>query len=336
MEDNYYTNNYFNAYKKEYDLLARQIMSTKQILANVLKYLVKEYENLSIEDIYKLISEGDGSDGKYIKGINTNDIQEHKEIRHDIVFTPKLPNSEDKIGMYIGIEPQKDKSTNVSLLFKRGLYYDARLISRQANEAFINSKYENLKKTYSIWILFNPRAIYRNSILKFSHAPYFDTSKYPVDYDIDYANIIFLNMGKDYSYDEDGLLEMLSLLFNSQLTSKQAVEHLKKRYNVDISKEDINKMYGFSYGIEQAALEEGMQKGIEQGLQKGIEQGLQQGLQQGIQQGIQQGLQQGIIDTIINMIASGISEEKAFEIAKASDEIKSIVKDSIQKMTNEN
>ena len=328
-----------NNYKNSYDLLARHFMSNKQILAHLLKTLVKEYKELSIEDIYKLIDEGDGTSGDYVKGITTNDVNNNKEIRLDVVFTPKLPNSDDKIGMYIGIEPQNDVRS-YEKIYKRALYYNSRLISRQANEVFINSDYEKLKKTYSIWILFNPLVKYQNKIFKFSLVPKFNAEEYAFGFDFDYINIIMLNMGKDYDYNKHGLLEMLSLIFKSNLSSEDASNKLKTGYNVSINKEDIKQMYGFSYGIEQAAKEEGFEKGFNEGLEKGIEKGIEQGIQQGIEQGIQQGIEQGIeqgtlkscVDNIYNLMFSlNISFDKAIELLKIDssiiDDVKALYKE---------
>lgn len=200
---------------KEYDLLAREVLSTKQILAYLLKYLIDDYKDLSIEEIYQLIEDGDDSSGKYIKGINTSDTSDNKEIRHDIVFTPKLPNGKDRIGMYVGVESQKDDGKSIEKIYKRSLYYQSRLISRQAKEAFKNSDYKDLKKTNSIWLIFNPLIKYRNSIMKFSLTPDFDINEYPLDFETNYFNIYIVNMGKGYDYTKKGLFEMLSLVFDS-------------------------------------------------------------------------------------------------------------------------
>lgn len=85
--------------------------------------------------------------------------------------------------------------------------------------------------------------------MKFSLTPEFDTNKYPIDFETDYFNIYVVNMGKDYDYTKKGLFEMLSLVFNSSLPSEKTLEVLKSSYNIDINKEVINKMCGFSYGV---------------------------------------------------------------------------------------
>lgn len=241
-----------------YDSNAKRILSKKQVIANIMKALIPEYKELSINEIYYLI---DNNDGDSVTGITEESIENNQKIVNDLIVTPKLPNSNDTIGMYIGIEPQ-NYQTSFERIYKRAIYYCSRLISRQKDEVFKKSNYDKLKKVYSIWICTNPSSKLKDSILKFSLAPRFNMEKYDLCHDFDYINIIFLNIGDNYDYDTKDILKMLSLIFKkTKYTSEEASDILEKGYNINIESKEVNNMLSFAEGI----LQEGIQKGIEQG-----------------------------------------------------------------------
>lgn len=91
-----------------FDSIAKSILSNKQVVANLLMSTVNEYKDLSYYEVYHLIE--DGSDSKIINGINTEDIGLNDgTIHYDILFTAKLPKSNEDIGLYVNIEPQSYK-----------------------------------------------------------------------------------------------------------------------------------------------------------------------------------------------------------------------------------
>ena len=118
---------------------------------------IPEYNGLDIKEVVKYIEDNDNT-STIIKGLPTDDNKiEDSLIKYDILFTSRIPNSNDKIGMFINIEAQNDINPSYDLL-NRAIYYASRLISRQKGEEFFNSKYNELKKVYSIWICTTPTA----------------------------------------------------------------------------------------------------------------------------------------------------------------------------------
>ena len=64
------------------------------------EYCVEEYKDLSKEEIIKLIEDGNVNNVR-IKGINTEDLGlNDSKVVYDILYTSKLPNSNERIGLY--------------------------------------------------------------------------------------------------------------------------------------------------------------------------------------------------------------------------------------------
>ena len=59
-----------NKSENMYDLKAKKVLSDKQVLINLLKDVVREYDEISKDEIYSLIEYG--SKERYINGIKTN------------------------------------------------------------------------------------------------------------------------------------------------------------------------------------------------------------------------------------------------------------------------
>ena len=53
----------------------------------------------------------------------------------------------------INVEAQKDEPTGYEIL-NRAIFYVSRLISSQKERDFENSSYDDIKRVYSIWVLY--------------------------------------------------------------------------------------------------------------------------------------------------------------------------------------
>ena len=276
-----------------YDKQSKRILKDKDVLSFIMKECIPEYRECTIEEIKKCIE--DGNDYKFIQGIRNEDSRiKDTTVVYDILFTSKLPNSNEEIGMYINVEAQNN-STRYPLI-NRAIYYVSRIISGQKQEVFDHTHYENIKKVYSIWICINPSKQESDTINYYTLSEQCIKGNYHIKKDYKLINIIMLNVGKDYDYNDNkkGILEMLSLLFTyTGLEAKEITKILNNDYGIIKKEEEVSKMCSLSGSI--------------------------------LAQGIEQGIEQGIVKTIINMINSGIPIEEAFSISKASDNVKEIV-----------
>lgn len=136
-----------------YDESVKRVLSTKYLLAWILKGCVWEYKDVPIPDIANKYIEGEPQvsetpvhAGERIHGLDTADKsrEEHTTL-YDILFYAALPDSQEKIGLFINIEAQNRYDPGYPLL-KRGMYYASRLLSAQLNRDFADGHYEKLKK----------------------------------------------------------------------------------------------------------------------------------------------------------------------------------------------
>ena len=142
--------------KVQYDAYAKRILSQKIILAHILSKCIKEYKDLSPNEIVNYIEENpqidipidQGLTNSRIVGINNEDTTINEGlVRFDIVFYARIKDSLSKI--IINIEAQKKEPTSYKIL-NRAIFYVSRLISSQKDRDFINSNYNDIKQVYSI------------------------------------------------------------------------------------------------------------------------------------------------------------------------------------------
>ena len=146
-----------NELRWSYDAAAKRLLSYKEVLANILKYTVREFKGCSIPEIAACL-EGTPEIGTIpvdddfmpkmdVAGSET--VSENEGIRsYDIKFKVKLPTQEET-ELIINLESQNKYRPGYTLE-KRGVYYLSRLISSQYNVEFKNSNFDRLKKVYSI------------------------------------------------------------------------------------------------------------------------------------------------------------------------------------------
>lgn len=146
----------------EYDSAAKKLLSSKKILAWILKYCVEEFKDSSIADIRDRYIIGIpetasvpvlpdetnaaammGTDR--ISGERTEDttITEGK-VTFDVRFRAITLRNE-LVQLIINIEAQRSRRTSYPLL-KRAMYYVSRLISSQYGVDFDRAQYGKIKK----------------------------------------------------------------------------------------------------------------------------------------------------------------------------------------------
>lgn len=148
----------------KYDNACKKLFQNKEIIAPVLKEVVPEYKNSTVEEVIRCI------DANSIQDIPVGDIPlqmeglptefsavNEKLIRYDVHFkavNPKLSDESLCIHLHIDLEIQNNyRPTNPSYpIIKRGIYYAAREISQQLGTLTEQTNYGQLQKAYSIWI----------------------------------------------------------------------------------------------------------------------------------------------------------------------------------------
>lgn len=148
----------------KYDEACKRLFQNREIIAPVLKEVVPEYRNSTVEEVIRYI------DADSIKDIPVDDIPARVEqlstemgsvsdklIRYDTHFravNPMLSNENLCIHLHIDLEVQNSyRPSNPSYpIIKRGIYYAAREISYQLGTLTDKADYGDIQKVYSIWI----------------------------------------------------------------------------------------------------------------------------------------------------------------------------------------
>ena len=144
--------------KSAYNEHAINILKDLHILANIMQGVLSECKGMTISEI---ISSIEGTPevkcvpvhpGEVISGDQNEDVVPGEgTTRFDIRFHAYLPNADKKIKILLNVEAQQDYTPNYDIV-TRGIYYGARMISSQYGVEFKDSKYDNIKKVYSLWI----------------------------------------------------------------------------------------------------------------------------------------------------------------------------------------
>jgi predicted transposase/invertase (TIGR01784 family) len=302
--------------RRAYDAYAKSLLAHKEVLANILKYAVREFKGYTIPEIISCLNgkpeigtesvdDEDMPSKMDVAGLETASPKEG--IRsYDIKFKVKIPGDDKESDLIINIESQNKYNPGYTLE-KRGIYYLSRLISSQYNVEFTKSNFDKLKKCYSIWICVNAPQESANTITEYRFKPeniVGEAPDYPEKYDL--MSLIMINLGsKDKNY--GGLIKMLDqLLVEMKKDVQTATDILENEYQIPFRTidEEALGMCNLSKGI----YDEGVEIGIEKGMEKGIEKGKAEGSIL------------NAIKVVENLLAKGFTLEEALPIANIDKE----------------
>jgi len=266
-------NKFLDERNAAYDTLAKRFLARKTILAHILKNVVPEFADSSLQDIERKYIEGDPTstintipldDTLDIKGKHTESNSPLEGVvTFDIIFDAIAPSSgEPPIKLIINIEPQKTTTSIDYKLMKRAVYYIARLISSQKEKEFYGDNYNGLKKVYSIWITMDVQNYRANSIQEYSltekilHGEFHDELQ---NYDL--LKIIILNLGMKPTSQK--LLNLLHLLFMDLKSSDEKEKILCDEYDITLThdmRKELTDMGGLMEPLLKVATEQVAEK----------------------------------------------------------------------------
>ena len=295
-----------------YDAACKRLLSEKIILSWIMKEVLSEYRDIDVKDIAAKYIEGNPQVGKApvhqdepsprIRGCNTEDTSINEgTITYDIRFNATVPVSGDLISLIINVEAQDNFYPGYPLL-KRGIYYCGRLISAQYGTEFTGSRYEKLKKVYSIWICMTPPGSRENSITRYSIREenlVGDVRENVENYDL--ISLVMICLGRARQEDDPNVLKLLDVLLSSETGQQEKRHILQEEFDIPMTKqfdEEVSLMCNLSKGV--------MEKGIETGRLNAL------------------------IDSVHALMESAqVSAERAMEMLKISDKDKISLKKAL-------
>ena len=255
------------------DASCKNLLAFKEILAQILKEIAKEFRDCAIPDIISLMSEpqvgsvpvnpGMENAAAKVGSMGEEDASVSEgTVRYDIRFRVRLPKSQESTELIVNIEAQNNFNPGYSLV-TRGIYYVGRMISSQkeSDYGFAGSNYQRLKKVYSIWICVKPAAEWRNTITLYQLEEKNLVGKAhetQQNYDKLCVAIVGLGDGKDKS--ASGILRLLQALL-SDMPVHEKEEILEKEFGIQTTqplRKEMEDMCNYSKGVREEALEEGI------------------------------------------------------------------------------
>lgn len=263
----------------EYDAAAKKLLSSKKILAWILKYCVEEFKDCSIADIRDRYIIGIPETASVpvlpdetnaaamvnvdrIFGERTEDtsVTEGK-VTFDIRFRAITPHN-DLVQLIINIEAQRSRRTSYPLL-KRAMYYVSRLISSQYGVDFDKAQYGKIKKVYSIWLCMDAPDD-RGGITRYrmqEEPEYGNILDEKENYDL--QQIVMVYVAHARADMENRLLNLLGELFVSEDDASRKKAELIEHYDIDLNDDEerlVSTMCNLSVGL----YEKGMEKNSNQ------------------------------------------------------------------------
>lgn len=258
----------------EYDAVAKKLLSSKKILAWILKYCVEEFKDCSIADIRDryiigipetasvpvLPDETNAAamvNADRISGERTEDtsVTEGK-VTFDIRFRAITPHN-DLVQLIINIEAQRSRHTSYPLL-KRAMYYVSRLISSQYGVDFDKAQYGKIKKVYSIWLCMDAPDD-RGGITRYhmqEEPEYGNILNEKEDYDL--QQIVMVYVAHARADMENRLLNLLGELFLSEDSANMKKAALIDHYDIDLNDDEerlVSTMCNLSVGLYEKGME---------------------------------------------------------------------------------
>ncbi len=283
---------------REYDAACKRIFRNKEIIAPILKLIVPEYQNCTVEETFRCIDEDT------IKDVPVEDIQlkieglpsevssvTEKLILYDVHFkavNPVLSKEEICVHLHIDLEIQNEyKPGNPRYsIIKRALYYAVRELSAQLGTLTGTTNYNALEKVYSIWICNEgiPEEL-RDTATAYTikKEDLIGQTEEPEE-DFDLLNVIIVRRGGN---SREKIFDYLTGVFNGNV--KKIEEYTPAALNENL-RQEAERMTGLGASLIRKGHEEGLQKGREEGIQKGREEGIQQEKERTIRKMLEIGL----------------------------------------------
>lgn len=234
-----------------------------------MKSYLKEYQDCSVEEIARRYIEGTPEvavipvhpdrTNPVITGMDTSDKSVNEgEVTFDILYRALVPHTNERIGLIINIEAQKNYYPGYPIV-KQGIYYGARLLSAQNERDFADSQYGKIKKVYSIWICTNPPVKKRNTVTAYEihPRPIVGHAIEPVSH-YDLISVIIVCLGGPGTENYNGTQRMLDVLLSDVKSAAEKAEILQNDYGIQMTqsmKKEAAKMCNLSEAIEERGIQ---------------------------------------------------------------------------------
>ena len=275
--------------KAQYDARVKRLVGHKRVLAQILIKTVDEFKGMNPKTVANCI-EGTpyistvpvepgltnavlDKNGQRIVGFNTESQEINEGLaRFDIVFYVRTKDGLSQI--IINVEAQKDEPGEYEIL-NRAIFYVSRLVSSQKERDFENSRYDDIKRVYSIWVCMNME----ENTMSHIHLTKEDMiGSYEWKGNLDLLNIIMIGLAKELpEHDETyELHRLLGALLSRELTVDEKLDIIGNEYDIPLEenfRKDMSTMCNLSQGVKEEGIAIGRREGLEEGRREGYAEG---------------------------------------------------------------
>ena len=224
-----------------YDQHFKSVIHRSTILSWILKGCIGDLKDKGIDEIKNGLRIG--ADGFTVIGRDTEIVSPKTgPIRLDSLFELMLPDTD--ITVLVNVEAQNPNYRYS--MEKRAEYYVCALIQDQKGSVFKNDDYDNMCKVFSIWLMMNPSAGERSTIVR--HRIACEKGDSSGKSGMVEFNVIFANLGGKYGDGMSEELEFMTLLFGRGLTEEERKRIAIDKYKIrqeEYPSEDLREMSTF-------------------------------------------------------------------------------------------
>ena len=302
----------------------KALMHNSDILSWILRGNLEEFKDMDIEEIKDCLTLG--KNRKFVIGRDKEYVsRRHGRIELDTAFDVRIPGTNDKVSVIVGIEGQNDPEPGYPL-GKRAEYYLARMVSAQKEIDFKGSDYGSLRRCYSIWCVMDPRSDDKNTVVRYGmKAEVVHGEKGYVPEKLDTFNVIMINIG-EYSSDLPDSLAFPAALF-SDMEEEGRKELVNERFKFELGDDELEMLKDMST-LDQDKFNHGRRVGKAEGRAEGIVEGEAKGRAEGRTEGKIESASEGVIFYMKEM---GISVDEALSRYPIPDEYRSEVEKEVRR-----
>ena len=241
--------------KAQYDARVKRLVGHKRVLAQILIKTVDEFKGMNPKTVANCI---EGT--PYISTVPVEPGLTNAMARFDIVFYVRTKDGLSQI--IINVEAQKDEPGEYEIL-NRAIFYVSRLVSSQKERDFENSRYDDIKRVYSIWVCMNMD----ENTMSHIHLTKEDViGSYEWKGNLDLINIVMIGLARELpEHDETyELHRLLGALLSQELSVDEKLNIIGNEYNIPIEenmRKDVSAMCNLGEGIEEKGIAIGREKG---------------------------------------------------------------------------
>ncbi len=307
----------------EEDAHAKNLFKYKAVLAVVLKLVVKEYADCSLEEVASYIGEisdfTEVSAGLTVKpetvrpGNSESVSGSEKRTFFDLYFDVAIPETDEKRMFILKVDLEIQKSLKITYpVENRGIYYLAREISSQLNYVYKDTDYSRLAKAYTIWICLNdiPSEL-QNTAIKYRMMPA-EAMGVENSRDIppcDLMEMVIIRLGRKPGDKDAGIVKYLYGVFQYQKYSRYFEEYISPK-TIDSESGLRKELTGMS-GIALFNYNSGRAEGMEEGRKEGRKEGMEEGRKEG----------SNMLSDAFVELSRGVSEKELLESGKYPEDI---------------